>query len=127
MTRLLLAGAGGFIGSALRYAMSGVVQQWSGSISFPFGTLAVNIFGCLVIGFCSYFVEVRGLLNAEVRAFLLVGILGGFTTYSTFGNETMGLVREGQAGFAFLNVAGHLALGLGAVWAGRALPQWLWG
>ena len=127
MGKLFLAGIGGFIGSSLRYAVTGYVQTWSRSIDFPYGTLAVNLIGCFLIGFLSQLAESRGVLTAESRTFVFIGILGGFTTFSAFGNETMNLWREGENLLAMANVAAHLLLGLGAVWASRALAYQIWG
>lgn len=126
MGKLFLAGIGGFIGSTLRYAATGYVQQLSGSIHFPHGTLAVNIIGCFLIGFLSQLTESHDLFTAESRTFVFIGILGGFTTFSAFGNETMNLWREGQNSFGLANIAAHLVLGLGAVWIGRALAFQIW-
>ena len=126
MGKLLLAGIGGFIGSTLRYAATGYVQQLSRSINFPYGTLAVNLIGCFIIGFLSQLVESRGIFTAESRTFVFIGILGGFTTFSAFGNETMNLWRDGQNTLALANVAAHLVLGLGSVWIGRALAFQIW-
>ena len=126
MGKLFLAGIGGFIGSTLRYAVTGYVQAWTKSIDFPYGTLAVNLLGCFVIGFLSYLAETRGVLNAETRTLVFIGIIGGFTTFSAFGNETMNLWRDGQNALAVLNIAAHLVLGLGAVWIGRALAYQIW-
>jgi CrcB protein len=125
--KLFLAGIGGFIGSSLRYAATGYTQQLSGSARFPYGTLAVNLTGCFIIGLLSQLAESRGVFTAESRAFVFIGILGGFTTFSAFGNETVNLWREGQNTLAFANVAGHLILGLGLVWVGRALAYQIWG
>ena len=94
MIKLLLIGTGGFIGSILRYLVSGSVQAASQSIAFPYGTLAVNVIGCFLIGFLSELAETRSLFSPDTRAFLIVGILGGFTTFSAFGNETMNLIRD---------------------------------
>jgi len=125
--KLFLAGIGGFIGSSLRYGMTGFVQQWSRSIGFPYGTLAVNLIGCFLIGFLSQLAESRGVFTADSRTFVFIGILGGFTTFSAFGNETMNLWRDGENTLALANVAAHLILGLGAVWASRALAYQIWG
>jgi CrcB protein len=125
--KLILAGIGGFIGSSLRYAATGYVQQLSRSIDFPYGTLAVNLIGCFVIGLLSQLAESRGVFTAESRTFIFIGILGGFTTFSAFGNETMNLWREGQNTLAMANVAAHIFLGLGLVWVGRALAYQIWG
>lgn len=127
MGKLFLAGIGGFIGSSLRYAVTGYVQTWSRSIDFPYGTLAVNLIGCFLIGFLSQLAESRGVFTAESRTFVFIGILGGFTTFSAFGNETMNLWRNGENLLAMANVAAHLLLGLGAVWASRALAYQIWG
>ena len=127
MGKLFLAGIGGFIGSSLRYAVTGFVQAWSRSIDFPYGTLAVNLIGCFLIGFLSQLAESRGVFTAESRTFVFIGILGGFTTFSAFGNETINLWREGENLYAMINIAAHLLLGLGAVWASRTLAYQVWG
>lgn len=126
MIKLLLIGTGGFIGSILRYLLSGAAQSFSQSIAFPYGTLSVNILGCLWIGVLSELAENRGLLSPDVRAFLIVGILGGFTTFSAFGNETMALIRNGEPALALMNVGAHVVLGLGAVWLGYTLAYAIW-
>jgi CrcB protein len=126
MDKYLFVGTGGFVGAVLRYWLSSTVQQLSNSALFPVGTLVVNVLGCLVIGFLSELAEEHGLFTAEARAFVFIGILGGFTTFSTFGNETMNLLRNGQNTLALGNAAGHLILGLGAVWAGRTLAYLIW-
>ena len=118
VTKLLVIGAGGFIGSVLRYVVGGSVQTLSQSIAFPYGTLAVNILGCFCIGFLSELFD--------TRAFLVVGILGGFTTFSAFGNETMNLVRDGEAALALMNIGAQVLLGLGAVWLGYTLAFLIW-
>ncbi len=122
MTKLLLVGAGGFLGSVIRALVSNFVQQNSQS-RFPFGTLAVNVMGCFVIGFLSQLGEAREVFSAETRAFIFVGILGGFTTYSSFGNETINLWRGGDALWALANVALQLFIGLSAVWLGRIVAS----
>lgn len=126
MAQWLLVGVGGFIGSILRYLISGYVQQFTKSFEFPYGTLAVNLIGCLVIGFLSQLADARGAFSTESRTLVFVGILGGFTTFSTFGNETMNLLRDGEAMPAFANVGAHIVLGLGAVWLGRILAHTIW-
>ncbi len=117
MNQVLLVGAGGFIGSVLRYWLSSYVQQFSKSVSFPYGTLAVNLLGCLVIGVLAQLADSRGVFTPEARAFVFIGILGGFTTFSSFGSENL----EGIA-----NVIAHIVLGLGAVWLGRVIAALLW-
>ena len=91
MGKMFLAGIGGFIGSALRYVATGAFQDWTKSIDFPYGTLAVNLIGCFAIGFLSQLAESRGVFTAETRTLIFIGVLGGFTTFSAFGNETMNL------------------------------------
>lgn len=126
MRNIFLVGAGGFIGSILRYLISGYVQQLTPSAAFPYGTLAVNLAGCLVIGFLSQLAEARSVFAAETRVFIFIGVLGGFTTFSAFGNETMNLFREGENLPAFFNLGAHIILGLAAVWLGRSLAYLIW-
>lgn len=123
---LVLIGTGGFIGSILRYLLSGYVQQMSKSIQFPFGTLAVNIVGCALIGFLAELADQRGAVSGEARTFLIIGILGGFTTFSAFGHETMTLLRSGELWLAGGNVVGHTILSLAAVWVGYSTASLLW-
>ncbi|HQV93349.1 MAG TPA: fluoride efflux transporter CrcB [Anaerolineales bacterium] len=125
MNNVLLVGIGGFIGSAARYLLSGYVQQSSKSI-FPYGTLAVNVIGCFVIGFLSQLAENRGAFSSEARVFVLIGILGGFTTFSSFGNETLNLARDGEMLNAFANIGLNVLLGLLAVWLGRTVSNLIW-
>jgi len=124
--KLFLAGIGGFVGSTLRYAVTGYVQQWTKSIEFPYGTLAVNLIGCFAIGLLSQLAETRGVLTAEARTLVFIGVIGGFTTFSAFGNETINLWRDGENFLAFANIAAHLLLGLGAVWLSRVLAYQIW-
>jgi CrcB protein len=126
MTNILLVGIGGFIGSVMRYLASGYVQQAAKSVDFPYGTLAVNVVGCFVIGFLSQLAEGRGVFTSESRLFVFTGILGGFTTFSSFGNETMNLVRGSQMMNAFANVGANVIVGLFAVWLGRTVSYMIW-
>lgn len=126
MIKLLLVGAGGFLGAVLRYLAGGAVQALARSVSFPWGTLVVNATGCLAIGVLSHLAEARGVIGAEQRLFLITGLLGGYTTFSAYGNETFLLLREGETALAAANALGQVALGLAAVWAGRALAHMLW-
>lgn len=126
MSTLIFIGLGGFAGSVLRYAASGYVQQLTNSIDFPYGTLAVNVIGCFVIGFLSQLAESRGVFTAESRAFVFIGLLGGFTTFSSFGNETMNLLIADEGLPALANVGAQIVLGLSAVWLGRVLAHVIW-
>jgi len=124
--KFLWVGLGGFGGAILRYAVSGWVQSASRSGVFPYGTLAVNMIGCLLIGVLSQLMENRGVLSAEMRLCLLVGGLGAFTTYSTFGNETFNLFRDGRSALALANIGVQVILGLALVWAGRIAAGAIW-
>ena len=127
MGKILWVGFGGFLGSIGRYLLSGYVQHLMRGTGFPYGTLAVNLIGCLGIGFLSQWVGTRGLLGPETRLFVFMGLLGGFTTFSTFSYETMNLWQAGDSAAAFANVAVHVVLGLGAAWLGHALAYGIWG
>jgi CrcB protein len=115
---LFLIAAGGAVGSALRYLIGGAVQRSSAS-GFPVGTMFVNVAGCFLIG-----VFVRYLLNmqtsAELRALLIVGFCGGFTTFSTFSFETVGLIEGGEYARAATYILGSVVLCLVATFAGMA-------
>jgi CrcB protein len=126
MTNILLIGVGGFIGSILRYLTSGYVQQASKSIDFPYGTLVVNVLGCFIIGFLAQLAEDRGVFTNQSRLFVFTGFLGGFTTFSSFGNETLNLARDSQMINAFANVGANVVLGLLAVWLGRTVSYLIW-
>lgn len=126
MTNILLVGIGGFIGSVLRYLASGYVQQIMNNNGFPYGTLAVNVIGCFIIGLLSQYGESRGAFSNESQAFIFIGILGGFTTFSSFGNETLNLVRNSQMMNAFANICANVILGLLAVWLGRIVSYLIW-
>ena len=116
MKLVLLIGAGGFIGSSLRYLIS-LFFQSKVLTTFPFGTFAVNILGCFLIG-AVYALSDRGDLGAEWRLFLATGILGGFTTFSSFSNETVSMMRDAQYGSALLYVVSSVILGLLATFLG---------
>jgi CrcB protein len=124
--RVLLVGLGGFVGSILRYWLSGVAQELTPRSSFPIGTFVVNVFGCLTIGVLAELAETRGFLTADVRALLIVGVLGGFTTFSAFANESVSAWRDGSVTTAALNVVLSVAACLFAVWAGRVLANYVW-
>lgn len=121
MLKLLLVGCGGFAGSVLRYLVSGWVHQLVDRPGFPWGTLAVNVLGCFAIGLASGLAESRQILSAETRLFLLIGVLGGFTTFSTFGYETTSLLAESQRAAALANVVSQVVFGIAAVYAGQRL------
>lgn len=123
MMVVILVGSGGFLGSVLRYLVGQWVLSLSGTSVFPYGTLVVNVLGCLAIGILNGVAETKGLFNAEIRGLLFIGLLGGFTTFSSFSYETLTLARDGQVLPAFLNVVLQMGLCLGAVWAGYRLSH----
>jgi fluoride exporter len=121
----LLVAVGGAAGSLLRYWMSGVAQRsapgtgaWS---LFPIGTLTVNVLGCFIVGVLAEIGERRGPLSPETRALLMVGFLGGFTTFSAFANETVDAWRSGAGLVAAVNVATSVVVCIAAVVVGRGL------
>jgi len=124
--KIFLIGFGGFFGAIFRYIISGSVQKWAKSIYFPYGTLAVNLIGCFVIGFLSCLMETRGFFSAELRSLIFIGILGAFTTFSTFSYETMNLINNGENLLAVANMGIHLVLGLASVWIGHILAYQIW-
>jgi len=103
MTQMMAIAAGGAIGALLRYWTSLAVHSRLGS-GFPYGTLIVNVLGSLLMGFLYIWLIERIAGGATLRAFLLIGVLGAFTTFSTFSMETLNLVEGGQLGKALLNV-----------------------
>ncbi len=103
MVNGILVFIGGGIGAAGRYWIDGVVQRWTGSF-LPYGTFVVNSLGCLVIGILMASLEDRFLINPSLRIFLTIGILGGFTTFSTFSYETIAMLRNAEYIYAALNI-----------------------
>jgi CrcB protein len=91
--------------------------------AFPFGTLAVNLIGSFIFGWLTIFADQSNLLSTETQAFLFVGFLGAFTTFSTFGNDSYSLFNGGDNWFAFLNIGVHIFLGVGAIWLGRFIGK----
>ena len=114
------------MGSVSRYLLGTWIQAVSRSIDFPFGTLTVNLLGCFMIGFLSQLAEARGAFTPESRALIFVGILGGFTTFSSFGNDTINLVRDSEMFNALVNVGANVIFGLLLVWLGRIVAFWIW-
>ncbi len=123
MMKMVFVGLGGFFGSVVRYLMSGWVYRLFGKPWFPYGTLAVNVLGCLLIGFLSGLAESRQLFSPEARLFVFIGFLGGFTTFSTFGYEVFTFSHDGQIWASLTNILLHLGLGVGAVWMGYVLSR----
>lgn len=116
--------AGALIGAPARYFVQSHVQEAAGTL-FPIGTLVVNASGCLVIGLLAGVSEEYGVLTRDQRMFLFIGVLGSYTTFSSFGLDSVQLLREGQALQAWMNVTASITLGLAAVWAGLLVVQWV--
>ncbi|MYU23757.1 fluoride efflux transporter CrcB [Streptomyces sp. SID8352] len=121
----LLVIAGGMVGAPLRYLTDRAVQRRHDTV-FPWGTLTVNVVGCLVLGLLSGAV-VAGAASSDVQLLLGAGLCGALTTYSTFSYETLRLAEEGAGLFAAVNVAACVAAGVGAVFTGVAAAEALWG
>jgi len=126
MLKFLLIAVGGAFGSVLRYAMQGWVQRLTTS-TFPLGTFAVNMLGCLLIGLVSGFFASPQLVREEYRIGLTIGVLGGFTTFSTFGLETFHLANDGEFRLALLNMLLSCVVGFVAVWIGYRLAERFFG
>jgi fluoride exporter len=118
----LLVAAGGAIGATARYLVADLVHRVA-SPYFPWGTFVVNITGCFIFGLVAGAGEAWGVVGPLTRAFVLVGILGGYTTFSSFTFETAGLVRNGEMPAALGNIVGQVILGLVAFWAAATLVQ----
>jgi len=116
---VLWIGLGGFIGAILRYAVSGWVQ--ANAVTFPLGTLAVNFIGSFVLALVMFLSEFKGYFSEEVRVFLTIGLLGSFTTFSTFSYESFKLLEQQEHLLFGVNVIGSVALTLLAVYLGRIL------
>ena len=120
MIPLLLVGLGGFVGSVLRYSTTIAMTRCFPDERFPYGTLIVNTLGCLAIGFLG----ARSLAaDSPGRWFVIIGVLGGFTTFSSFGFETYALAHESGPWPALANVSLQVCCGLAAVWAGAWLAR----
>jgi CrcB protein len=114
-------GSDGFLGALARYGLSGLVQRYAPFATFPYGTLAVNLLGCIAIGVAGGLAESRQVLGPEAGAFVIIGVLGGFTTFSTLGYDTFGMLRNSDYLKAVSNVGLHVVLGLTFVWLGYAV------
>lgn len=122
MKALLLVFFAGGVGSSLRYAVQLLLQGRLHPASFPWATFAVNLGGCFLIGLF-HALSVRLQFSPETRLLLTTGLCGGFTTFSTFCNESLSLLRQGYAVTFACYVGLSVALGLAAVWAGNAVAR----
>jgi CrcB protein len=123
LIQLALVALGGALGSVLRFLASGVAHRLLPGLLFPVGTLTVNVIGSLLIGLLGGAAESRAFLVPEARVFLFTGLLGGFTTFSAFAFESLGLALDAAWWRLALNVAAQLVLGLGGAWAGYGLGR----
>lgn len=126
MYKMLMVGIGGSAGALLRYLINGYLHKITGSMNFPYGTLIVNLIGCLLIGICYQLDEMLNIFSIEARLFLFIGVFGSFTTYSTFSSETFNLMHDKNLYMAFINVSVHIVCGLLAVWSGRLAAIFIW-
>lgn len=115
---LLLVGAGGAAGAIARYLLSTWTMQVADAPRFPLGTFIVNVLGCLLVGLCAGFAARLAWFDDDARLLLMVGLLGGFTTFSAFGLEAVQLLRRGEWLIASSYVGGSVPLGIAAVFAG---------
>ena len=123
LTDVLWVGFGGFVGSSLRFLISGWVHRLPGTGAFPYGTLAVNVAGCLAIGLLGGLAEHRQVFSPAARLFLMIGVLGGFTTFSTFAFETIALAHASDVARLFANIFLQVVLGLSAAWLGYVIAR----
>lgn len=130
MSQLLAVGLGGFVGAVARYSITELLTRKYPGV-FPLGTFVVNAIGCLLIGILMAIVMHKQLhssirVHEHASLFLISGFLGSLTTFSTFGHDTVSLLRNAELNHAFLNIAGNLIVGLVAVWLGWAsVLYWL--
>jgi CrcB protein len=123
MTKYFLLAAGGAIGTVLRYSLSGLTYRAANSV-FPWGTLCVNLAGSFVIGLLWGIFEIQN-LSSNMRNFIFIGILGGFTTFSTFTLESLNLFRDGEIRLALTNVLASNIIGLALVFAGFLFARYV--
>jgi CrcB protein len=119
---LLAVALGGAIGAVTRYTLATAVHRVVPTL-FPLGTFVVNVMGCLVFGLLAGLAEGRFVFQPVVRSFLLVGLLGAFTTFSTFAFESVELLRDGQIAWAVFNLGGQVFVGLVALWVGYVITN----
>lgn len=121
MKEVLLVGAGGFAGSVLRYLSGLGAQRVLTESLLPYGTFSVNIVGCFAIGLLAGLADSRQVLSPEARLILMVGLLGGFTTYSTFGYDSLAIIKNTGFGAAAVYIGLHIVMGVAAVWLGHEI------
>ena len=120
LKEMIIAGAGGFIGTSARYAVSRLTAGWAVT-PFPIGTFAVNMLGCLLIGVLAALAERGGLLSQNASILLITGVCGGFTTFSTFSNEMLVMLQSRQYVVCGIYFLLSVLLGVALVWVGRSI------
>ncbi|HEU0174736.1 MAG TPA: fluoride efflux transporter CrcB [Blastocatellia bacterium] len=123
VAKVLLVLLGGALGTGCRYWLSTFVYSVIEKPSFPYANLIINVSGSFIIGVLAELFETRLLVSPTVRAALLTGVLGGYTTFSSFSFETFSLLRHGEMWLALVNAFGSVLLGMVAVWMGVRLAQ----
>lgn len=123
MKGILIVALGGAIGSVARFKLSGYILHHTIDWRFPAATFVVNVAGCLVAGILAGLAEKHHVLSADTRLFLFTGVLGGFTTFSAFGLETMFLLKRGEVLVAGANVVLSVVAGLAALWLGLGMAS----
>jgi CrcB protein len=123
MSKIVLVLIGGAFGTGCRYGLSSLVYRIVERPVFPYANLIINVSGSFLIGFLAEMFEARLLVSPQARVAILTGVLGGYTTFSSFSFETYSLIRDGQVWLAVVNVSASLLLGLAGVWAGIRLAQ----
>lgn len=124
MNKLLLVLLGGAIGTGFRFGVNYLVAVvLREPPKFPYATFFINLTGSLLIGFLAEWFDTRATVSPELRAMVLVGVLGGYTTFSSFSLETLNLIRDSKPGAALLYSAGSVLLGLAAAWLGVQLAR----
>ena len=118
MKGVLFVGLGGFIGSIARYSLGGWILHMTAQERFPYSTFAVNVLGCLAVGILAGLAEKHHVFGPQARLLLITGLLGGFTTFSAFGLETVYLLRRGETWVAAGYVCASVLVGIAAVWLG---------
>lgn len=123
MQKIFFILLGGAFGTGLRYGLSTLVYSRIKQPNFPYANLIINVSGSFLIGLLAESFDTRLLISPTARVAILTGVLGGYTTFSSFSFETYSLIRDGQMWLGFLNAAGSVLLGLAAVWLGVRLAQ----
>ena len=122
MSKTILVGVAGLAGTILRYWLSGVVARRYGE-TFPWGTMAVNLAGCFIAGALFQLTEERFLVNPTLRTVIMIGLLGGFTTFSSYGLQTFTLLKNGEVALATINVVVSNVFALLMVWVGYGVVK----